>query len=73
MTGGHGQCTVNMGTLNLGISEKQKQKAKAAAARFKLAKKQAEAEGKKKEEKKADIKKIQAAAKIAKKHLESGR
>lgn len=40
---------------------------------MKLAKKQAAAEGKKKEEKKADIKKIQAAAKIAKKHLETGR
>ena len=40
---------------------------------MKLAKKQAEAAGKKKAEAKMDIKKVQAAAKIAKKHLESGR
>jgi len=46
--------------------------AKAASAKIKLAQKKEAAEGKKKAEAKIDIKKVQAAAKIAKKHIESG-
>ena len=49
------------------------QAAKAASAKIKLAQKKEAAEGKKKAEAKIDIKKVQAAAKIAKKHIESGR
>merc|ERR1712216_750125 len=46
--------------------------AMAAEAKHKLAEKKAKAEGKKKEAAQADIKKVQAAAKLAKKHIDSG-
>jgi hypothetical protein len=49
------------------------QAAKRAAAKIKLAEKKKVADGKKADETQVDIKKVQAAAALSKKHVESGR